>query len=243
MTVNLDHPGFYVSDTAWPEVQATLEDGIWSILPVGAAAKEHGFHLPLNTDYLQVKWLVERLMETVRVAVWPVVSYGYYPAFVDYPGSCSLSRNTFEVMTEEIISNIVRSGGRQILIINAGVSTVGPINSAIKRCPTPRHVKLANIYEGAHYKAAAQQVTQQIRGGHADEAETSILLACAPHAVQIDRVTVCTRPMANGPLNRTNPMRPNYSPSGVYGDPSLATRDKGEALLNAILQDLYELLL
>ena len=48
--------------------------------------------------------------------------------------------------------------------------------------------------------------------------------------------------MAKGPLNRADPIRLNYSPSGVYGDPSLASRDKGEALLQAILQDLYELL-
>ena len=111
MAISLNRPGFYVSDTAWPEVQAALEERIWSILPIGAAAKEHGLHLPLNTDYLQVKWLAGRLIETVRVAVWPVVSYGYYPAIVDYPASCSLSRTTFEDMIEEILNDIVRSGG------------------------------------------------------------------------------------------------------------------------------------
>jgi creatinine amidohydrolase len=43
-----------------------------------------------------------------------------------------------------------------------------------------------------------------------------------------------------GPLTPTDQSSPNYSPSGSYGDPTLATAAKGEKLLAAMLEDLHE---
>ena len=41
----------------WDEVARRIDDGAAAILPIGAAAKQHGFHLPLNTDRIQAEWL------------------------------------------------------------------------------------------------------------------------------------------------------------------------------------------
>ena len=45
---------------------------------------------------------------------------------------------------------------------------------------------------------------------------------------------------APGPLTRSDKTSPNYSRSGSFGDPTLATLEKGEALLAAMLDDLTE---
>ena len=233
--------GFYISDQTWKEVQTAIDAGMTAVLPVGAEAKEHGLHLPMNTDLLQAKWLTDRLIERYPVAVWPVISYGFYPAFTDYPGSCSLSRGTFLHMVEQILNSILSAGSPRIVVINTGISTIDPIEEAIGRCNSPTEVTLANVYQGPHYESVVQRCTEQIRGGHADEVETSIMLVCAPHRVRMDKAEAQLVPMLKGPFNRDDSDRSNYSPSGVYGDPRLASFEKGEVLLEAIFRDISQL--
>ncbi len=233
--------GVYISDLTWLEVQLALNAGMAAVLPVGAAAKEHGLHLPMNTDLLQARWLTDRLVERYPVAIWPVISYGFYPAFVDYPGSCSLPRETFLSMVEQILNSILSTDAGRVVVINTGISTIDPIEAAIDGCHSPERIALANVYHGLHYESVMARISEQIRGGHADEIETSIMLACAPQKVQMEKAEVQIEPMLKGPLNRTDPDRPNYSPSGVYGDARLASREKGEALLEAMLQDISKL--
>jgi creatinine amidohydrolase len=234
--------GLWVAESNWQEVQRALEAGATGILPIGAAAKQHGLHLPMNTDLVQAEWLANRLIERAPVAVWPPLSYGHYPAFVDYPGSCSLSRETFEAVCTQIIDDILRAGSRAVIVINTGISTIKPLRSAIAQSSQPARVRLANVYEGANYRAAEAQIKQELYGGHADELETSIMLAIAPEIVRMEKAQGCTREIMPGVLNRTDPTAPNYSPSGVYGDPRLASKEKGEVLLRAMLDDLLALL-
>jgi len=52
-----EQKGLLAAEVAWPEVQRRLEAGAPALLPIGAACKEHGCHLPLNTDFLQAEWL------------------------------------------------------------------------------------------------------------------------------------------------------------------------------------------
>jgi creatinine amidohydrolase len=231
--------GVLVARVPWPEVQARLDAGAIAMLPVGAACKEHGYHLPMNTDFLQAEWLAFSMAELAEVAVWPTLSYGYYPAFIDYPGSCSLSRATFISAVYEILVDIVRAGASSVVILNTGISTITPLKEAIA---SHSHVQLINCYQGPHYQAVVRELQEQPRGGHADELETSIMLAIAPEQVHMARAEACTNGTIRGPFNRTNPKAANYSPSGVYGDPRLATRAKGERLVRAILRDILEVL-
>ncbi len=232
----------WVAKATWPEVQRRLEAGAPALLPIGAACKEHGYHLPLNTDLLQAEWLVRALVKTVEVVIWPTLSYGYYPAFVEYPGSCSLSYATFTSAVYEILEGILRAGARSVVVLNTGISTIAPLEEAIARSGAEEQVRLVNCYQGPHYRAAAQGLAEQVRGSHADELETSIMLAIAPEWVNMKRAEACTEAMVKGPLNRTDPQAANYSPSGVYGDPRLATREKGERLVCAMLRDVLDVI-
>jgi Uncharacterized protein, putative amidase len=232
--------GVLVTQVSWLEVKLRLEAGAIGILPVGATCKEHGYHLPMNTDFLQAEWLARSVAKVANVAVWPTLGYGFYPAFIDYPGSCSLSRETFVSTVFEILTDILRAGARSIVILNTGISTIEPLADVVARFEVKARVRLVNVYEGRHYRAVGEEIEEQARGGHADELETSIMLAIAPERVSMDLAEVCTEPMVKGPFNRTDPGAPNYSPSGVYGDPRLATREKGKRLVRAMLRDILD---
>lgn len=234
-------PAHLVSAMRWDEVARRIERGALAILPVGAGAKQHGLHLPMGTDALQAEWFAARLAERTAALVWPVLTYGTYPAFTAYPGSISLSSVALETVVAEIAAGLTGYGVRGVLILNSGISTMAPIDRAIARVSRSGRIRQAAIWSGPRCLEMIAQLRQQQHGSHADEFETSLMLVIAPETVAMERAVASpplpggTRP---GALTPTEPSSPNYSPSGSFGDPTLATVEKGKAIVAAILADL-----
>ncbi len=234
--------GFRVADQTWATVDAALANDAISILPIAASCKEHGLHLPMSTDYIQAEWLVAHLITKVNAVIWPTVNYGYYPAFVDYPGSSSLNKSTFENVIMEITQGIIKNGANKMFILNTGISTIEPLQNIVTSYLHSSNIRLINIYSGERFCEIEKLVSKQIRGGHADEIETSIMLAINADMVNMRLAESNTNEIQPGPFNRTHKDQPNYSPSGVYGDATLATLEKGQRLTDAILKDVLHAL-
>ena len=231
----------FIEQLSWDEVSRRIKNGAAAILPIGAGAKEHGFHLPLNTDRIQAEWLAAQIAERTGALIWPTVAYGYYPAFVEYAGGASLSASVFESMVEEIVTAIVGYGCTALFVLNTGLSTRAPVDRALARLGADSVLHL-KIHEGARYRRAAAELAEQRHGSHADEIETSLMLALAPHLVDMSRAEASptAKYEAPGPLTPSNTSSANYSRSGSYGDPTLATAAKGEVLLAAMVEDITE---
>ena len=173
-----------VERMTWNEVAQRIDAGAAAILPIGAAAKQHGLHLPLNTDRIQAEWLAARLAQRIDALVWPTLTYGHYPAFVEYAGSTSLSAPVFEAVVQQIAAGILGHGCRALFVLDAGISTRAPVESALARLDAGSALHL-RIHDGQNYRRAAAQLAEQRHGSHADELETSLMLAIAPHLVEI----------------------------------------------------------
>jgi hypothetical protein len=76
----------FLEKLTWKEAEPILRGDPLMVLPIGAAAKKHGPHLPLGTDRIPAEHLAQRLAERVTVVVMPTVTYGYYPHFAAVPG-------------------------------------------------------------------------------------------------------------------------------------------------------------
>ncbi len=239
MSASTGSDGDWVQDLAWPEVERRLRAGAIALLPIGAASKEHGPHLPHGTDYLQAAHYAAALAGRIDALIWPVASYGYYPVFTDYPGSVSLRAETFTALVGEILEGIAGAGARAAILVNTGISTIAPLEGALNAWRAAMPVRLLNCYAGPRFRAAVAAVEEQPWGGHADEIETALMLAIAPATVHMEHAVAADTHIARGRFNRTDACAPNYSPSGVNGDPTRATRAKGERLLAALLDDLY----
>ncbi len=235
--------GTRVENITWLEVEKRVSSNAIGILPIGTASKEHGFHLPMNTDYLQAEWLVNQLIQKLNVLVWPTLGYGYYPAFIDYPGSVSLTAELFSSMVKEILINIEFAGISRIAVLNTGISTIKPLENLVREFEGA-DLKLINVYHGKRCKSITKEIQEQPFGSHGDEIETSILLVIAPNTVSMSQATSCTtREFVKGSFNRHDPLKENYSPSGVYGNSKLASKVKGDKILGAMLQDILEQLI
>ncbi|WKA27396.1 creatininase family protein [Bradyrhizobium roseum] len=231
----------FIERMHWDDVARRIGDGAVAILPIGAAAKQHGFHLPLNTDRIQAEWLAGRMAQKIDALIWPTLTYGHYPAFVEYAGSNSLTISTFEALVREVAGQILGGGCTRLLVLDTGISTLAPVDRALARLASDR-VKHVWIHGGPRYPRIARQLAEQSHGSHADEMETSLMLALAPHLVDMARAEAspALQHETPGALTPSDPSSPNYSRSGSFGDPTRATPAKGEALLAAMLDDLDE---
>lgn len=212
--------GVWLEDLTWLEARARFDTGAVVIVPIGAASKAHGAHLPLKTDALTARALGQRVIDRLPVVAAPVVGFGYYPAFTSFAGSQHLGVETFKAMMRELLAGLRTQGVRRIALINTGVSTERPLDeiAAAEEGLLVLHMR--------HLGQNAEGLIENKDGGHADERETSVMLALEPRAVRMDKL------IPAGPFETT----------AATGDPSRATAFKGERLLDARVEDIVRAL-
>ncbi len=233
-------PALRLDRLSWDEVAAALTPDRLVILPIGAFAKEHGLHLPMNTDALTAEALAMAAAERLGALVAPVMGFGFYPAFTRYAGSQSISRETFKALLVEVMQGLAMQGAKRLLLLNTGVSTEKTVEEAAAAMgdlkPVVAHLRTLGNAAGIDW--------QQNGGGHADERETSLMLAIAPHLVRMERaVKAETSPRdSRKPILSPYPdPHAEHSPTGATGNPTLATAAKGQRYLAAIVDDIVRL--
>jgi len=233
-------PGVRLGDVPWTDAERVLTADRVVVLPLGAGTKEHGPHLTLGNDLILAEYEASRVVAARPVALLPTLTYGHYPAFVEYPGTVSLSSDTQRNVVVEICRSIARYGPRRFYVLNTGVSTRPPLQAAAAELA--REGILMRFSDPLRAgKSAEDAVRQQKWGTHADEIETSMILYMKPPAVRMDRAVADGERVRPGPLTR-DPRRTDrtYSPSGVFGDPTLATWQKGERITEATVADILK---
>ena len=236
--------GTLLENLSWDEAEHILTPDSVIVIPLGAESKEHGRHLQLNNDWVMSEYLKNRVLAASPAIVAPTINYSFYPAFLDYPGSTSLESNTARDMVVDICHTLALHGPRRFYILNTGISTIKPLSEAA-RLLSAEGITLTyfNLNE---IDSTVNKVQQQKEGTHADEIETSMMLYIAPQTVRMSKAQSDMHPHRPGPLTRDpNATRGTYSPTGSWGDPTLATREKGrivtEAAVQAILSDIQKL--
>ena len=122
--------GILLENLTWIEAAQVLTADTVVVIPLGAAAKEHGPHLKLKNDWTMAEYLKQRVLEQSGVVVAPTLNYGFYPAFVEYPGSTSLRLETARDLVVDICHSLARYGPRRFYILNTGISTLRALKPA-----------------------------------------------------------------------------------------------------------------
>ena len=224
----------------WTKAEALLTPDAVVVIPLGAALKEHGPHLALRNDLTLAEYFTRRVEAAAGVVITPPLTYHFYPAFLEYPGSTSLTLETARDMTVQVVRSLARYGPRRFYVLNTGISTSRPLAAAAAALAQDG-VLLRYTDFGAAAEQAAARIKQQPLGSHADEIETSMMLYIEPAAVDMALAARETSPAPSaGPmrLNRQPGRGGVYSPSGVWGDATLATAAKGRIVVDAVLSTL-----
>lgn len=226
--------GVVLADLTWPQAEAILTVDAVVVTPLGAAAKEHGPHLRLDNDLRLAQYLAARVVEASQVVLAPTIPYHFYPAFVEYPGSTHLSFDTARDLLLDIVRSLARHGPRRFYVLNTGISTIAPLQAAAERLAEDG-ILLRFTDLRAAGADARMGVERQQRGSHADEIETSVMLHIAPDRVDMTRAVRDDNPAAPGGLTRDAAGEGIFSPSGVWGDATLATPEKGRIVIEAVV--------
>jgi len=237
--------GFLLENLTWVEAEKLLTSTAVIVIPLGAGAKEHGPHLKLKNDWLIAEYLKKRILQQANVIIAPTVNYSFYPAFLEYPGSISLPLETARDMIVSICRTLANYGPRRFYVINTGVSTINALEPAVDLLASEgvilRYTDILHITE-----TVEKAISKQEGGSHADEVETSMMLYIDPESVDMKKAEKdYNSDKSTGRLTRNSNGEGIYSPTGIWGDATLATREKGkkitEALVKGILKDIEEI--
>jgi len=225
--------GILLEKLSWDEAEKVLTPDQVVVIPLGTESKEHGQHLQLNNDWLMAEYFKVRVLEDASVVVAPTINYSYYPAFLEYPGSTSVSQSTAQAMVAEIVRSLAHYGPRKFYIVNTGISTLRPLKAAADELAKDG---ILMRYLDFTQDDPVEKKWRKSGGTHADEIETAMMLYIAPESVRMEKAKRDLNPNQPGGLTRDPQGKGTYSPTGAWGDPTLATREEGQVLVDASVQ-------
>ncbi len=221
----------------WTEVAAAFRARpTLAFLPFGAL-EQHGPHLPLGTDTVTATHVAEAVCTRVNGVLLPPVHYGDTWNNAGYPGTVSLRPETVSAIAEDIGRSVHAAHAAGLVIINGDWGNRQPLYTATRRLLDAGIAAITLDYPGMDDAIAAVTESAAAAPGlhHADEVETSIMLALRPETVRTGSAVACypAFPAEFG----IQPMQlHSFSDSGVFGDPQTATAQKGRAILDATIE-------
>ncbi|TDI91816.1 MAG: creatininase family protein [Gammaproteobacteria bacterium] len=235
--------GRYLGQLTWPEATTALQDLPIVLLPFAAGAKEHGPHLAMNADQVVMEYLLDAVVESMEVLVAPPILHGWFPAFRDFPGTEVADPGVFQNYVREVAESLIRHGAQRLVLLNMGVAraTGLPLGVVARDLHVDHGLPVLLISWDDLETDEVAEFSEQRRGGHADEIETSLNLYLQPERVYMERAVADYR---GDPARQIGyaPGKFTAEESGVFGDPTLATAEKGERVLAIMRSNLLEAL-
>jgi creatinine amidohydrolase len=237
---------------SWPEVKRAVAEERVPVVPVGTL-EDHGHHLPIDTDVTLVEAICRGAATRLKdeTVLLPPIVHGYSPHHMDFPGTVTISWDTFCRYCTDVASSLVRHGFRRVLLVNGHGSNQNLVEMAARLTMVehPESLVAASFYlAGPKSAAVIEQERDSSRGGmaHACELETSLYLHIDESAVDMDKATDergfpetehSWMDWSDGPL-KVMPWWSSFSESGVQGDATKATADKGRVLFEAAVDEI-----
>ena len=202
-----------------------------AVLPVGSY-EQHGPHLPLTTDTLVASGIAQRLAEEYRLLPLPPITIACSHEHAGWAGTVSISSRTLTAMIYDIAESLARSGIHQLVLVNGHGGNY--VLSNITQEANIERPRMA-LYPGHDDWTSARQAAGLTSSAHDDmhagEIETSLLLHLYPE--QVRESYQYADHLADRPHMLVHGVRP-YTTTGVIGQPSSATAEKGEAILASL---------
>jgi len=242
------HPA-RIGPLTWPQAKRRFEEVDVALLPVGAI-EQHGPHLPLDTD----AWDAERMCDDVALAcssprpiVLPGIPYGVSYHHDDFPGTMSVGPDALAKMVHDVGLAAARNGITKLLIINGHGGNSAALHFAAQLINRDTGIFTA-VDTGESSDTDIDALTETPNDVHAGEIETSTTLALRPELVNMSQAVTCIPRFSNEYLDFTSKRgigwyahTKNISESGVLGDPTKASREKGERMWKIMTDNLVEL--
>lgn len=231
-------------DRTWRELPADLSVAqSAALLPVGAT-EQHGPHLGTGVDYVLADRLCRAVAQRTHVPMLPAVPYGCSLGHSRrWPGTLAVQPITLIKLIKDIGDWAFYGGVRRLFIVNTHVTNAAPLRCALEMLRAEHDALMVTVINSPEL---SQRVSQAHfadgRDWHANEAETSLMLALAPELVRVELTAAADDPDRTAELVFAHPVN-RTSANGVTGMPSRASPAKGEILFAWMVEDLSEMIM
>jgi creatinine amidohydrolase len=223
----------------WKQVDALPRETTLLVLPT-AAIEQHGHHLPLATDTLINNLLLGKALQLVpsdlSIYVLPPVCYGKSNEHLGFPGTLSVSAQTFLAVVRDLGASIAASEFKKVVLYNTHGGNTSLVDILARDLRAEFGLRTFSLFgsPGATFEGVSKQ--ERTYGFHAGEIETAYLLHGAPELVHPNEYTKNYIARVDDPeLLKPEGSSANFAwltrdiaPSGVLGDPTAASAENGE---------------
>jgi len=159
------------------------------LLPIGVIEK-HGPHLPLGTDVMAVRAVTVGAAEREYAVVFPWYQFGQILEAQHEPGCIALDPDLLTAVLESVCDEIGRNGFEKIMIVNGHGGNNSWLGFFLQtQLAEPKDYvvylpPLTFVDEAIAKRIRAKRKTDW--GGHADELESSWMMAIRPDLVKLE---------------------------------------------------------
>jgi creatinine amidohydrolase len=225
------------------EVKAAIKEFPVAILPMGAT-EQHGHHLPLGVDIFLAEGISRKLSEQTGALLLPSLPFGYSWVWRDIPGTVSLQQHHVEAVIKDVAHSVERYGIKMLVLVNGHDANNASMKYATRELADELDIPVIYLFYPNFNKIMEEHCESPTWHGmiHACEFETSLMLAIKPELVDMNKA-VREYPEKPRLYGKSSISLGDLSKSGVYGDATLATKEKGEAMLNLFLPEMEQIIL
>ncbi|MGK7878928.1 MAG: creatininase family protein [Crocosphaera sp.] len=241
-------PHRFFSYLSWTDIDS-MEDkeNVVIVQPIGAI-EQHGPHLPISVDAAislgVLGKALEKLPSEIPCYALPCLYYGKSNEHWGFPGTITLSASTLISVISEVAESVYRSGFRKLILMNSH----GGQPQIMEIVARDIHQKYQDFSLFPFFTWRVPNIAKELLtpqeleyGIHAGDAETSIILALLPDQVKMSQaVKEYPQGLPEDSLVTMEGKLPfawltkELSKSGVMGDATVATKEKGDRLLASV---------
>ena len=226
-------------ELSWPKHEKMVAAGAAVVMPF-AAIEQHGRHNPVSVDTCLATSVSQKAVEGLdNVLLTPTMWAGLSPHHMEFPGTLTLSLETYIAVVQDLIRSVARHGYKKVLLVNGHGGNVAPLQAAALSLKHELGITLWMVT----YFRLGNEIAAEIRKGeigsmgHTGEFETSMMLHLRPDLVDMAAAEkfvwerahpLMTQDMHRGGLlNAPADFTRETKPAGVSGDPTVATAENG----------------
>jgi len=207
------------------------------LIPLGAI-EVYGPHLPLGADGIATDAFAQRIAEQVPALIAPLIPIAYSRALQEFPGTLSVRPSSLMAYARDVAESFILWGCRRVLWINGHGANAPYLNELSADLEAQHGVRCAQIdwWRFIQPLVADLVASEDLPHGHASEFGTSVMLHLVPEHVMMDRAVATPNAAPDQwPDFLRQRSRLVQSDSGVLGDPTVGTAEKGaESMRRAV---------
>jgi len=237
---------------SWPEIRDLEKENLVVVQPF-AAIEDHGPHLPVETDCLLINSLCLAAARKVKknVLLMPLIPYGYVEHHMDFPGPISIDGHHLIGYLAGALKSLARHGFRRLLVANGHGSNRPFMDVAARMVMDATEAIVGCVTPYSLAKKEIKDICESQFISHAEELETSLVLYLDETLVDPTKSVkeigfpiskFHWRSLIDAPPLSFVDRWSRISETGVVGDATLASKEKGEKLFRVIVERLAELI-